>query len=264
MESIREKKMRKRSKSFVNLKSLLIFSFVFGCTRVQGTHYFWRQIFETPAPMLSRSYPYQKMNPSHPSLPKSSMDDRLWIPEEGPVLQWNVCKLNETIANAFKDKKFKHEKFEGIQKPDDWSCLIQHESTFQFGVVGEKNWDRSKDFGTFQFNEKYWCKGEWGYLPGQWRRNECGVPCSQFRDTDLKDDLACIEKVFSESKNYSQPQLGIRGFNPWKGWEDHCKCPAGEKLVCPQTCDPNNFKCCNGSKECIAKGMHKNNCVKIT
>ena len=66
------------------------------------------------------------------------MDDRLRNPEQGPALQWNVCKLNETIANAFKDKKFKDKKFEGIQKMEDWSCLVFHESTFQFGIDGEK------------------------------------------------------------------------------------------------------------------------------
>jgi hypothetical protein len=93
-----------------------------------------------------------------------------------------------------------------------------------FAIAIEKNSNRSKDFGTFQFNEKYWCEDQWGYLLNQKVQNDCGVPCSNFKDTDLKDDFACIGKVFLELKNYSQPQLGIRGFNPWKGWEDHWVC----------------------------------------
>ena len=204
MESIGEREdkntkqnKRKRSKSFVNFKSSFGFFLTFMGTRVQGTHHHWPRIFENPYP-LSYSYSnnVQKMTPTTPPLTKSLMDDRLWNPE-----QWNVCKLDQSIATAFKDEKFsgkneKDKKWKGIQNTEDWKCLVYHESTFRFRIVGEKNLDLSKDFGTFQLSEKYWCEDQWGnptspnYLPWhQWQKNECGVPCSKFLDTNLNDDF---------------------------------------------------------------------------
>jgi hypothetical protein len=88
--------------------------------------------------------------------------------------------------------------WKGIQNTDHWKCLIFHESTFQFCIVGGKNTDGSKYFGTFQFNKKYWCKG-----PGHWRKDVCGVPCSNFQDTNLNDDL----DFFFE---WSNQELGIQ------------------------------------------------------
>lgn len=56
-------------------------------------------------------------------------------------------------------------------KLNDWSCLVQHESSFNSGKRGPINRNKSYDYGIFQINDKYWCKvGEAG--------GDCKIDCN--------------------------------------------------------------------------------------
>ena len=215
-------------KRIMNSKMLCVFLVILIPNSIHGTFYKKRTQFQsyfTPYPMLARIGTDSFAN-----------SDLL------PLYVDDICDFNSTLKTNFEN--FEH--FNGTENPyDNLLCIAQHESTFNYKAVGNKNQNpnstcyRSKDFGIWQFSECYWCNSnkEWKY------KSACGRDCTDFLDRNLLDDIECFKIVFSEKTR--ETRSGIKGFTPWTAWKDSCRCEAGKKLVCPKTCDRKRFFCSN-------------------
>lgn len=86
-------------------------------------------------------------------------------------------------------------------------CIAKHESNFNTSASNPG----SGDHGIFQISEKYWCS-PYG------RGSGCNVHCDSLRDTDITDDLKCVEIIYNE-------HLGISGdgWNAWAVYPIFCK-----------------------------------------
>ncbi|KAI8501644.1 hypothetical protein Bbelb_209150 [Branchiostoma belcheri] len=76
-------------------------------------------------------------------------------------------------------------------------CLVEHESGYRTGVRGGPNWDGSYDHGIFQINDYYWCDDGGPH-------NDCGVSCSNLRDSNIADDVRCAKLIYQR-----------HGFSAW-------------------------------------------------
>ncbi|CAD7088849.1 unnamed protein product [Hermetia illucens] len=96
----------------------------------------------------------------------------------------------------------------GIPKADlaNWVCLVQHESSFNTAAVGALNSNGTRDYGLFQINNKYWCKGNISSY------NECNVACSALLSDDITGAVNCAKKIKAQ-----------QGFKAWYGWLNHCQ-----------------------------------------
>lgn len=54
----------------------------------------------------------------------------------------------------------------------DWVCLIKSESSMNTLAMNPTNSDGSRDWGLFQINDRYWCKGSGP------TKNVCGFNCN--------------------------------------------------------------------------------------
>ena len=54
---------------------------------------------------------------------------------------------------------------------NDWVCLVKSESGMDTKLTNIYNKDGSKDWGLFQINDRYWCKGS------ARSKNVCGFNC---------------------------------------------------------------------------------------
>lgn len=182
---------------------------------IDGTFYRKHTSYFTPYPMLER------------------IDTDSFEESDLPLYVEDICDLNSTLKKNFEN--FEH--FNGTENPyDNLLCIAQHESTFNYRAIGNKNQNpnstcyRSKDFGIWQFSECYWCKSNEEWKPF---KNACGRDCKDFLDSNLLDDIECFKMVFSEPTR--ETLSGIKGFTPWTAWKNSCRCEAGKKLVCPNT-----------------------------
>lgn len=74
-----------------------------------------------------------------------------------------ICLVNYSQVSAKKFTKCALAKElvkNGIAKKDlpNWLCLVQSESNYNTAAVGRPNSDKSRDWGLFQINDRYWCK----------------------------------------------------------------------------------------------------------
>ena len=170
-----------------------------------------------------------------------------FVKSDLPLFVEDICSFNATLANKFKD--FRH--FEGVENwLDNLLCIAQHESSFNYRAIGNKNQDpgrpdcyQSQDFGIWQFSECYWCESK----PKWARRSACGRKCTDYLDPNLLDEIVeCFKEIFSEEKQDGS----INGFTPWWAWQQSCDCGAGKKLVCPKSCDRETFYC-HKSLHCV-------------
>ncbi|KAJ3662463.1 hypothetical protein Zmor_006811 [Zophobas morio] len=81
-----------------------------------------------------------------------------------------------------------------------WVCIANYESHFNTGAINTQ----SGDHGIFQISQIYWCSNS--NSPGK----GCNSVCSRYRDDDIRDDVACIKKVFAEHQ-----RLFGNGFHAW-------------------------------------------------
>nr|XP_060618704.1 lysozyme C-like [Anolis sagrei ordinatus] len=107
-------------------------------------------------------------------------------------------------------RMFKKEGFDNLvgRRVADWVCLVQHESSYNTRAVNV-NSNKSRDYGLFQINSKYWCDD--GKTQGS--KNACRTKCNKFLDDNIDDDIRCARKIAQEAK----------GLTPWVGWNKHCK-----------------------------------------
>ncbi|XP_026763052.2 uncharacterized protein LOC113521648 [Galleria mellonella] len=85
-----------------------------------------------------------------------------------------------------------------------WVCIAYHESRLDTSAQNHG----SGDHGIFQISELYWCG------PGK----ACGVPCTAFRDEDIKDDVECSLMIHEE-----HTRLQGDGFMAWVVYPQHCR-----------------------------------------
>lgn len=98
----------------------------------------------------------------------------------------------------------------GIPRSDlpDWVCLVKAESNFNTKATNT-NTNKTKDWGIFQINDKWWCKSS----DGRFSYDECKLNCE---DDLLTDDITkatnCAKKIKSR-----------QGFKAWYGWQKKCQ-----------------------------------------
>nr|AOX15710.1 lysozyme [Haliotis diversicolor] len=76
----------------------------------------------------------------------------------------------------------------------DWVCMAFTESTLNTTAVNINRGRTSSDYGLFQINSKWNCD------PGDGRKtyNGCQHPCSDYLNTDIGDDVQCIQQLRRE------------------------------------------------------------------
>ena len=132
----------------------------------------------------------------------------------------------------------------------DWMCLVEKESSYRTNITGKKNEDGSWDYGAFQVSEKWFCRGKhWGnfhflkkieilkyfeYILKMFflslgnpdynfpDADLCNMNCSQFLDTDLRDDIQCVKFIYHEKWMNKKTTKLPNGFHPWDGWKNSC------------------------------------------
>ncbi|XP_030032386.1 mucin-5AC [Manduca sexta] len=85
-----------------------------------------------------------------------------------------------------------------------WVCIAFHESRLDTAA----NNPHSGDHGIFQISELYWCGNG----------KACGVPCSSFRDGDIRDDFRCALRIREEHNRFQG-----NGFLAWVVYPQYCK-----------------------------------------
>ncbi|XP_052763260.1 lysozyme c-1-like [Mya arenaria] len=90
-----------------------------------------------------------------------------------------------------------------------WVCMAEYESSFNTLATHVNRGGSSTDYGLFQINSLWNCDPK----DGRRTRNGCGHPCSDFQNTDLSDDVACINKL----------RKWHRGWGFSYGYKAHCQ-----------------------------------------
>ncbi|KAH0628950.1 hypothetical protein JD844_010615 [Phrynosoma platyrhinos] len=72
----------------------------------------------------------------------------------------------------------------------NWICMAYHESRYNSRAVGRPNWDKSRDYGIFQINSRWWCSNGQGKTA-----NGCKSSCSAFTNDDITDDINCAKRI---------------------------------------------------------------------
>lgn len=95
----------------------------------------------------------------------------------------------------------------GIPKSElpDWVCLVRWESNYQTNAMNKNNRDGSWDYGLFQINDKWWCKG---HIKSH---NACGLSCNELLKDDISKAVTCARLIKRQ-----------QGFRAWYGWLNHC------------------------------------------
>ncbi|XP_055910463.1 lysozyme c-1-like [Eupeodes corollae] len=97
----------------------------------------------------------------------------------------------------------------GIPRSDlpDWVCLVRYESNFKTTATNT-NKNKTKDWGIFQINDRWWCKPD----DGRQSHNGCNINCSSLLKDDITAAVNCAKRVKKE-----------QGFKAWYGWKSHCQ-----------------------------------------
>lgn len=93
-----------------------------------------------------------------------------------------------------------------------WVCIAYHESRFDTSAEGRLNADGSGDHGLFQISDIYWCSTT--SKPGK----ACGVTCEDMKNSDISDDVRCIQTIYDEHQRISG-----NGFNAWAVYKPYCQ-----------------------------------------
>lgn len=84
-----------------------------------------------------------------------------------------------------------------------WTCIAQHESSYNTKAVGTMNSNGSRDYGLFQINNKYWCLAEngTGY-------NQCHIKCRDLLVDSIAPSVKCAQQVLRQ-----------QGWTAWSTWK---------------------------------------------
>lgn len=108
-----------------------------------------------------------------------------------------------------------------------WVCIAYYESRFDTSAIGRLNADGSSDHGLFQISDIYWCSNE-GV------GNGCNAACSDFRNTDISDDVRCVKQIYEEHQ-----RLFGNGFHAWTVYEPYCRHQTNQYI---KDCFPNEIQ----------------------
>ncbi|XP_059059709.1 mucin-5AC-like [Achroia grisella] len=120
---------------------------------------------------------------------------------------WTCALLALASARIYERCEFAKELMSyGVESShiSTWVCIAYHESRLDTSAQNHG----SGDHGIFQISELYWCG------PGK----ACGVPCTAFRDEDIKDDVECSLMIHEE-----HTRLQGNGFMAWVVYPQHCR-----------------------------------------
>lgn len=93
----------------------------------------------------------------------------------------------------------------GVTDLRNWVCMAESESGLNSNAVGRPNSDKSRDYGIFQINNRYWCKN------GR-RGGDCNIKCEDLTNNNISDDIQCAKKIHRR-----------HGFRAWYGWRNKCQ-----------------------------------------
>ncbi|CAG9840778.1 unnamed protein product [Diabrotica balteata] len=133
-------------------------------------------------------------------------EDTLELDEDGyhfPTLPlipkiYNRCELAKELKDVHQVP---------TEELSTWICIAHHESSFNTSA----NNKGSGDHGIFQISELYWCSK---FI----KAGGCNAKCSQFRDTDITDDISCARTIFNKQKAITGD-----GFTAWSIYPQYCK-----------------------------------------
>ncbi|XP_064163531.1 lysozyme C-like [Anguilla rostrata] len=108
------------------------------------------------------------------------------------------CELARTLKAAGMDG------YRGVSL-GGWVCVAKWESSYDTAAT-HPNRDKSRDYGIFQINSRYWCNN--GVTPTS---NGCNISCDLLTD-DISDSITCAKRVVSDP----------RGIRAWVAWRKHC------------------------------------------
>lgn len=140
-----------------------------------------------------------------------------------PKIEKNTGRIYERCELAKELRNVHNIPFDQLHT---WVCIANHESRFDTSVIGRLNADGSLDHGLFQISDIYWCSNE-GVGKG------CNAACSDFRNTDISDDVRCVQKIHDEHK-----RLFGNGFHAWSVYEPHCRHQTNQYI---SDCFPNEI-----------------------
>lgn len=99
-----------------------------------------------------------------------------------------------------------------------WVCIAQTLSSLNTAAEAPKSAEGSSSHGLFQISDKFWCD-----VDG--RGKGCNINCNDLKDSDISDDVQCVQKIFDEHS-----RIFGNGFNAWAPYEHHCKYEQPESL----------------------------------
>lgn len=132
------------------------------------------------------------------------------IANEGSAKIYNRCELAKELLLKHKVPK---------DELATWVCIAQHESSYDTSAIGRLNGDGSEDHGLFQISDLYWCSKDG---PGK----ACSISCSDLEDSDIRDDLTCVRKIYQE-----HTRLSGDGFTAWAVYGAYCKGTKSKKYL---------------------------------
>uniref|UniRef100_A0A182PMJ8 lysozyme n=1 Tax=Anopheles epiroticus TaxID=199890 RepID=A0A182PMJ8_9DIPT len=97
-----------------------------------------------------------------------------------------------------------------LDQTANWVCIAKYQSNYNTSAIGYGP-DGVQYHGMFQLSDEFWCSP-----PG--RGWVCGLTCSQLRDGDISDDLACMRHIYEEHQRISGD-----GYNAWAVYQPYCR-----------------------------------------
>ncbi|XP_052021674.1 lysozyme C-1-like isoform X2 [Apodemus sylvaticus] len=91
----------------------------------------------------------------------------------------------------------------------NWMCVVHYESNYNTTAINYSPVTKSRNYGIFQINSRYWCNDE----RTTQAENICKIPCSALLQDDITQAIQCVKRVVSI------PQ-GIRA---WVICQTHCQ-----------------------------------------
>ncbi|XP_071082233.1 lysozyme c-1-like [Haliotis cracherodii] len=87
----------------------------------------------------------------------------------------------------------------GISRNDapDWVCMAFAESSLNTSATNT-NSGGSSDYGIFQINSYWNCDPQ----DGRKTKNGCGHPCSDYRNSNIGDDVDCVKQLLREHRGW--------------------------------------------------------------
>uniref|UniRef100_A0A646QEA4 lysozyme n=1 Tax=Hemiscolopendra marginata TaxID=943146 RepID=A0A646QEA4_9MYRI len=89
----------------------------------------------------------------------------------------------------------------------DWACIAEVETDRETFIMRTNEETGQTSYGMFQINSTY-CSTPTKAATGP----DCGVPCFNLLNYNIKDDLECAEQVYKS-----------KGFYSWPSWKQKCR-----------------------------------------